>query len=142
MALHRIILLAEHDPGLLDAIGFALRCRGYHVLTALDGARAAELAARNTPDAVVLDMVLPRQSGFQVARLVKEGSDARVPVVMLSPVTGDAHRDYAVALGVDTFLPTPDVGEVVAAVESLCPVPPASRLSGSGSLPWPAAIPG
>ena len=42
---------------------------------------------------------------------------------MLSPVAGDAHRDYAVALGVDTFLPTPDVGEVVAAVESLCPVP-------------------
>jgi DNA-binding response OmpR family regulator len=142
MALHRIILLAEHDPELLDAIGFALRCRGYHVLTALDGARAAELVARNMPDAVVLDMFLPRQSGFQVARLVKECSDGRVPVVMLSPVAGDAHRDYAVAIGVDAFLPDPTATEAVAAVESLCPVPQASRLSGSGSLPWPAAIPG
>jgi DNA-binding response OmpR family regulator len=142
MAVHRTILLAEHEPGLLDAIGFALRRRGYHVLTALDGARAAELVARNMPDAVVLDMFLPAQSGFQLARLVKERSDGRVPVVMLSPLTGDAHRDYALALGVDVFLPDPSAVEVVVAAESLCPVPAASRLSGSGSLPWSAAAPG
>jgi DNA-binding response OmpR family regulator len=142
MALHRTILLAEHHPEHLDAIGFALRQRGYHVLTALDGARAAELVGRNLPDAVVLDMFLPGQSGFQVARLVKERSDDGVPVVMLSPTAAGAHRDYAAALGVDAFLPAPTIAGVIAALEALCPLPPASRLAGSGSIPWPAAIPG
>ena len=139
MATHRTVLLVESEPAHLDALGFALRRRGYHVLTALDGARAVELIARNMPDAVVLDMFLPRLSGFQIARLVKEQPDASTPVVMLSHVGGEAHHDYAIAIGVDVFLLKPKPAEVVAAVEELCPVPPASRLAGSGSVPWPTA---
>jgi DNA-binding response OmpR family regulator len=142
MAHHRTVLLVESEPSLLDSLGFALRRRGYHVLTAIDGARAAELLDRNLPDALVLDMFLPAQSGFQVARLAKERSDGLVPVVMLSRIPAEAHRDYAVALGVDSFLAKPGTAEVLAAVEALCPLPSASRLSGSGSVPWPSATPG
>jgi two-component system, OmpR family, alkaline phosphatase synthesis response regulator PhoP len=142
MATHRTILLVESEPTLLDALGFALRRRGYHVLAALDGERAAELLARYAPDAVVLDMFLSRQSGFQVARLIKERSDGLVPVVMVSHAAAEAHRDYALALGVDSFLVKPGAAEVVAAVEALCPLPDASRLAGSGSLPWPMTTPG
>jgi CheY-like chemotaxis protein len=142
MANHRTVLVVEPEPALLDALGFALRRRGYHVLTATDGHRAAELLDRNLPDALVTDMFLPGQSGFQVARLAKERSGGTVPVVMLSRVASEAHRDYAIALGVDSFPAKLDPAEVVAAVETLCPLPTASRLSGSGSLPWPTATPG
>ena len=141
MAHHRTVLLVESDPALLDALGFALRRRGYHVLAALDGHRAAELLDRKLPDALVLDMFLPAQSGFQVARLAKERSDGAVPVVMLSGASAGAHRDYAAALGVDSFLAKPSAAEVLATVEALCPLPAASRLAGSGSLPWPTATP-
>ncbi|HSQ57068.1 MAG TPA: response regulator, partial [Gemmata sp.] len=123
------------------ALGFAFRQRGYHVMTALDGQRAAELIDRHLPDAVVLDMFLPRQSGFQIARLLEERSDGRVPVVMVSPAAGCAHHDYALALGVDCFLVQPQPSHVLAAVEKLCPLPEGSRLDGSGTLSWPAATP-
>jgi DNA-binding response OmpR family regulator len=141
MANHCTVLVVESEPALLDALGFALRRRGYHVLAALDGGRAAELLTRTLPDALVLDMFLPVQSGFQIARLAKERSDGVMPVVMLSRVPAEAHRDYAAALGVDSFLAKPSAAEVLAAVEALCPLPAASRLSGSGSLPWPTATP-
>lgn len=139
MPAHRTILLVEADPRLLDSLGFALRRRGYHLLTANDGDRAAELIARNVPDAVVLGMLLPGQSGFQVTRLVKERTDGAIPVVMLSDFSAEAHHDYALAVGVERFLTAPFTPtDVLAAVEQLCPLP---GESGSGALPWATRTP-
>ncbi len=136
MATHRVVLLVESEPGLFDSLGFALRRRGYHVLAARDGDRAAELLGRNLPDVVVTNLLLAGQSGFQVTRMLKERSNGRVPVVMLSPLTGGAHQDYAQALGVNRFLTAPFAPtSVLAAVETLCPLP------GSGTIPWPTSTP-
>lgn len=140
MPTHKVILLVEADPRLLDSVGFALRRRGYHLLTAGDGNRAAELIARNPPDAVVLGMLLPGQSGFQVTRLVKEQTDGAIPVVMLSDHTAAAHHDYALAVGVERFLVRPFTpADVVAAVEELCPLP---TKPGSGTFPSAVRTPG
>jgi CheY-like chemotaxis protein len=117
MANHRTVLLVESAPTVLDAIGFALRSRGYHVLTATDGGRAVELLARHIPDAVVVNMFLPGQSGFQVARLVKERSDGRVPVLMLAAAAADAHADYALSLGIEGFLVNSPATDVASAVD-------------------------
>src|SRR5262245_30605948 len=136
MASHRTVLLAEDDPHRLDSLGFALRRRGYHVLGAADGNRAAELLARSLPDIAVVEMLLPEQSGFQVAMLAKERSDGRVPVVMLAVSAADPHRNYALAVGVDVFLAPPLVAEeLVEAVESLCPLSAPPRRPGSGTTP-------
>jgi two-component system OmpR family response regulator len=134
--------LVEGDPHRLDSLGFALRRRGYHVLSALDGNRAAELLARNLPDVVVVEMLLPGQSGFQVALLVKAWSEGQVPVVMLAGLAADAHREYALALGVDTFLaPPPAPRDVVDAVEGLCPLPANGKPTGSGTIGRPTPSP-
>ncbi len=142
MASSRTVLLVEADPALLDSLGFALRRRGYHVLTALDGNRAAELLARNLPDVAVLGMMLPGQSGFQITRLVKEQAGGQVPVVMLAESAAAAHRDYALAVGVDRFLAKRlAAAELVAAIEAVCPLSNDPRRPGSGSISWPTATP-
>ncbi len=142
MASSVTVLLATDEPELLDALGFALNHRGYHVIPALTGDRAAELLQRQLPDLAVLDMLLPGQSGFQVTRLLKERSDGRVPVVMMSDHPAPAHRDYAFAAGVDHFLEkwlAP--AKLLDVVERLCPVPAEPRREDSGVTPQPAAAP-
>jgi DNA-binding response OmpR family regulator len=142
MASQLTVLLVTNEPELLDALGFSLNHQGYHVVPALTGDRAVELLLRQLPDLAVLDMLLPGQSGFQLTRLLKERSDGRVPVVMISDQTAPAHRDYAFAAGVDWFLEkwlAPS--RLLQAVEMLCPLPVETRRPGSGSLPRTAATP-
>jgi two-component system OmpR family response regulator len=118
----RTVLVADTDPDLVGAVDSALRGRGYRVVVAADGGRAAEVLTAHLPDAVVAGVLLPGASGFQLARAAKERSDGRVPVVLLSPLASAAHRDYALALGVDEFLTGPvDPAEVADAVEAACP---------------------
>ena len=141
MARHRTVLLVEGEPVLLDSLGFALRRRGYHVLTAPDAPLAVELLAQRKPDALVVGMLLAGASGFHVARLAKELSDGSLPVVMTAR-TAAAHADYAHSLGIDRFLARPFApADVAAAVEFLCPLPASSRLAGSAAIPWRIATP-
>jgi DNA-binding response OmpR family regulator len=143
MASHRTVLLVEDNPHRLDALGAAFRRHGYHVLTATDGHRAAELMARGLPDVAVVGMLLPGQSGFQVAALAKAWSNGRLPVVMLADIAADAHRDYALAVGADVFLARPVSPEgVCEAVEALCPRPTQARRPGSGTTSRPAPTSG
>lgn len=119
----RLVLLVASEPARLEPLGVALRRRGYHVLTARDGDRAADLLGRCRPDALLADVLLPGRSGFQLARQAKEQFDGQVPVVLMSPL-GGVHRDYALALGVDRYLtPPPPPETAAAAIATLCPLP-------------------
>jgi DNA-binding response OmpR family regulator len=136
------VLLATNDTELLNALGFALNHQGYHVITAQSGDGAVALADIQLPQIAVVDMLLPVRSGFQLAHLLKERSNWRIPVVMISDQTAPAHRDYAFATGVDRFLekwlaPT----RLLEIVETLCPRPEAPRRPGSGTLPWATTTP-
>lgn len=142
MASQATVLLVTDDSDLLDALGFALNRRGYHVIPALSGDMAVELLLMQLPDLAVLDMLLPGQSGFQLTRLLKERSDGSVPVVMMSDHPAPAHRDYAFAAGVDWFLEkwlAP--ARLLQAVEMLCPLTVETRRPGSGSISRPTATP-
>ena len=120
----RTVLVVEGEADLREAMANVLDRRGYKVLTAGDAAAAEDLLARGLPHLLVTAMLLPGRSGFQVARLVVERSDGRVPVVMVSANTSPAHRDYALASGVDVFLARPvSPAELAAAAEELCPLP-------------------
>jgi DNA-binding response OmpR family regulator len=120
--------VVEDDPDLCEALAAALRRKGYEVVPVGDGAEAIRLLAGQPPDVAVLDMMLPGASGFQVARLVKERSDGRVPVLMISGNSSAAHQDYAFAAGADRFLPKPfSLARFLDAVTALCPPAGGSR---------------
>jgi DNA-binding response OmpR family regulator len=134
MASQVTVLLAANEPELVDALGFTLNHRGYRVVTALSGDGAAALIDLELPDIAVLDMLLPGRSGFQLTGLLKERTDGRVPVVMISDQIAPAHRDYAFAAGVNRFLEkwlAP--GKLLGIVEALCPLPAEPHRPGSGS---------
>lgn len=132
----RTILVVDDDPDVLEAVAVALRRKGYDVVTAEDGADAIRLAVDQPPDLAVVDMMLPGASGFQVAQAVKDASDGRTPVVMVSANSSGAHQDYAYASGVDRFLAKPfALGKLADLVVALCP--PAG---GSKAIPVSAAV--
>ena len=124
----RTVLLAEDEADLRDVLATALRQHGYQVIALDAGDTAIGWAADHLPDLAVVDMMLPGQSGFRVAEVIKELSAGRVPVIMISGNTSAAHRDYAFASGVDAFLPKPfDPDRLTRAADSLCP-PTAPRV--------------
>jgi two-component system, OmpR family, KDP operon response regulator KdpE len=99
------VLVVDDEPQIRRALGINLRARGYHVDLAPDGERALDLAARNHPDVVVLDLGLPGIDGVDVIRGLRGWS--QVPIVVLS--VRDAERDKVAALdaGADDYVTKP-----------------------------------
>ena len=125
----RTILVVEDEPLTGEAICVALDRKGYRVVSTDDGAEALRLIADEAPDLAVVDMLLPGASGFTVAQAVKDATDGAAPVVMVSANASGAHQDYALACGVDRFLPKPfALGKLVDLVAALCPPPGGSKV--------------
>jgi two-component system, OmpR family, KDP operon response regulator KdpE len=99
------VLVVDDEPQIRRALGINLRTRGYEVDLAPDGERALEVAARNHPDVVVLDLGLPGIDGVDVIRGLRGWS--QVPIVVLS--VRDAERDKVAALdaGADDYVTKP-----------------------------------
>lgn len=102
----RLILVVDDDPDVLDGIALALRADGADTLRAEDGNQAIALWRSHAPIAVVLDMMLPKRSGFLVLEELLE-SDAPPIVVMVTANEGRRHKDYARRLGVHAYLNKP-----------------------------------
>ena len=121
----RTVLLAEDDDSQRESLTALLAHHGYEVTAVATGSEALAAAAARLPGLALLDMMLPGESGFQVARGVKDLSADRVPVIMVSGNASAAHRDYALSVGVDAFVPKPyDPDRLLAAVAALCPPAP------------------
>jgi two-component system KDP operon response regulator KdpE len=99
------VLVVDDEPQILRALGINLRARGYDVDLAPDGERALDMAARNHPDVVVLDLGLPGIDGVDVIRGLRGWS--QVPIVVLS--VRDAEHDKVAALdaGADDYVTKP-----------------------------------
>ncbi len=79
------ILIAEDERDIRELITFALRYNGYEVVSAKDGEEALELALKEYPDLVLLDIRMPRMNGYEVCRLIKENEATNhIPVVFIS----------------------------------------------------------
>ncbi len=95
------ILLVDDDPYLRRACEISLRQRGHLVFTAADGQEALQKAAETKPCLILLDLLMPKMSGVDVLRVLKEGEDTReVPVVILSNSSGERHLATAREMGV------------------------------------------
>jgi DNA-binding response OmpR family regulator len=114
--------VAEDEALQREALTEFLTRHGYEVLAVGSGSDAVAAVSERLPDLAILDMLLPGESGFHVAGVIKDLSAGRVPVIMISGNTSAAHRDYALAAGVDTFLAKPfDPTRLLELADSLCP---------------------
>ncbi len=81
---------------------------GYDVLTARDGVDALKLLSDHAPDAILLDIEMPRMDGFEFAKTIKgDAKTASIPIIMITSRTADKHRNRAAELGVARFLGKP-----------------------------------
>lgn len=105
----KTILLVDDDKDILAAIEAALEGFGPTILTAADGDVAIQQADENNPDLVVLDMMLPKHSGFLVMKKLKRDKKRSDPplVVMITGNQGVRHKSYAESLGVSAYLNKP-----------------------------------
>ena len=99
------VLIVDDEPQILRALRAGLLAHGYDVVSAADGEEALDKAATELPDAVILDINMPRLSGLQVCKALREWSSA--PIIVLS--VRDAERDKVTALdlGADDYLTKP-----------------------------------
>jgi two-component system, OmpR family, KDP operon response regulator KdpE len=99
------ILIVDDEPQILRALRAGLNAHGYDVVSAADGEEALDKAAAELPDAVILDINMPRKSGLEVCKQLREWS--KVPIIVLS--VRDAERDKVAALdlGADDYLTKP-----------------------------------
>lgn len=105
----KTILLVDDDPEIRASIKAALEPLGADLLTADNGNIGVELAVEKSPDLVILDMMLPKRSGFLVLEKIKRGKKKgeKPLVVMITANTGQRHKAYARTLGVDEYLQKP-----------------------------------
>jgi len=122
----RRILIVDDEPDLLSVLRFALEADGFEVLEATDGERGLELARRESPDLMVLDLMLPRMDGYKVCRALKfDERYRRIVIVILSARTGETDRRLAFDLGADAYVTKPyDVRALVGDIRNRLGVAP------------------
>ena len=102
----RTVLIVDDDEDILSSVDLAMRAEGARTARAADGSAAVLAWQAENPDAVVLDMMLPRASGFVVLEKIKESKDPPV-VVMITANQGKRHAEYAHGLGVSAYMTKP-----------------------------------
>ncbi|MGQ0545084.1 MAG: response regulator transcription factor [Betaproteobacteria bacterium] len=119
---HRI-LIADDEPNIVASLEFLMRRCDYDVRVAKDGDEALQLADTFRPDLVLLDVMMPRRSGFEVCRLIRENPALRsMRIVMLSARGRDVEVGKGLALGADAYVTKPfSTKELVAKVRELLP---------------------
>jgi len=105
----KTLLLVDDDRDVLASMEAALSDLGAKIITAADGNTALQQADENTPDLVVLDMMLPKRSGFLVMEKLKRGKKRSEPpyIIMITGNQGLRHKSYAESLGVSAYINKP-----------------------------------
>lgn len=99
------VLIADDSPTLRRIVGAVLGRAGFELIIAEDGVQAIQAALRYQPDAIVLDIQMPRVSGYVAARLLKDDwQTAEIPVVMLTSLDAASDRYWGAHTGADAFL--------------------------------------
>jgi DNA-binding response OmpR family regulator len=114
----RRVLIVDDDPKVCETLDRYLSHAGYMTATALDGAKALEVARSFAPDLVVLDLMLPRVDGLGVCRMLRATSS--VPIIMLTAKSTERDKLTGLELGADDYLTKPfSPRELVARVEAV-----------------------
>ncbi len=121
MAVARI-LIVDDDPDTQRVLGYTLTQEGFQVLVAVDGAEALRVRERERPDLILLDVMLPKLDGYQVAERIRadEGSTSHVPIIMVTAETDIEQKVRGLRAGADDYLVKPfHPAELLARIRSL-----------------------
>jgi two-component system phosphate regulon response regulator PhoB len=102
------VLVVDDEPDAIDLLSVNLKCAGFDVLAAADGAEALQIARRRSPDLVLLDLLLPGLHGFHVCTLLRNDPKTRmIPVVIVSALCAESDRVHGLELGADDYITKP-----------------------------------
>ena len=113
------ILVVEDDPAILQGLADNLGCESHDVLTAPDGEQGYSLARSEKPDLIILDIMLPRMSGYELCRKLR-AEGVTTPIVMLTARGDEADRVVGLDLGADDYITKPfSVRELLARIRAV-----------------------
>ena len=102
------ILVVDDEPHIVTVITYNLEQAGFRTLKAHTGTRAVELAQREQPDLITLDVMLPEHDGWEVCRLLRQDARTRrIPILMLTVKSDEADKIVGLELGADDYLTKP-----------------------------------
>lgn len=99
------ILISDDSPTILDMLQYMLSEMGYNVVTAQDGLEAIEKTYDHSPDLILLDILMPKMTGYQVCRLLKEDNATKdIPIIILTSKIEKSNRFWGIETGADGYL--------------------------------------
>ncbi len=102
------VLLVGDEPDLLELLSYSLERENFRVLVAKDGVEGLELAQKEKPDVIVLDILMPKLDGLELCALLREDAQLRLtPILMLTARTGERNEIAGLDAGADDYLPKP-----------------------------------
>jgi two-component system sensor histidine kinase ChiS len=115
------ILIVEDDPANVDLLKAQLSDQRYLIESAYDGDEAFKRINQKKPDLILLDIMLPKKSGFEVCKCIKSNSETRqIPVIMVTALKDMESRVKGITVGADDFLTRPvDRSELISRVKSM-----------------------
>lgn len=129
MSAQKTILLVDDDNEIIESMRTVLEIKGYRVMVARDGNAGLTVAERENPDLVILDMMMPKKSGFLVLEKLKGRPGGLIPTIMITGNEGSRHRAYAEMLGVRDYIRKPFAMEkLVKSVEQILEAPSSANL--------------
>src|SRR5256885_12810690 len=121
----KTILLVDDDSEIVESMRAVLENKGYRIMVARDGNAGLTVAERENPDLIVLDMMMPKKSGFLVLEKLKGRPGGLIPTIMITGNEGSRHRAYAEMLGVRDYIRKPFAMEkLVKSVEKILEASP------------------
>jgi DNA-binding response OmpR family regulator len=115
------ILVVDDSPTELSLISAPLLANGYEVITARDGDEAIAKAAAERPNLILLDVVMPKQNGFQVCRSLKKSAESgHIPVILLTSKNQPSDKFWGMKQGADEYVTKPFQAEsLVSSIQRL-----------------------
>ena len=102
------ILIAEDERDIRDLVAFTLRFAGYEVFAAANGEEAVQLAPQVSPDLILMDVRMPRMTGYEACRILKLNPDLKdIPIVFLSAKGQEAEIQQGLEAGAEEYLLKP-----------------------------------
>ena len=112
------VLVVDDELPIVEAVSYNLKKEGYRVLTADDAEQCLEIARRDQPDLIILDVMLPSASGFDVCKMLRKQNS--VPIIMLTARADSSDRVNGLELGADDYVTKPfNMRELMARVKGV-----------------------
>ena len=104
----KTILIADDEADIVETLQFMLESDGFEVLTAYDGEEALNIARRAIPDAILLDVMMPKINGYKVSRLLKFDKKFRdIPILMITARSQEEDKLIGEETGADEYITKP-----------------------------------